>query len=79
MRVGFIYAYMDNRRWGNKYGGPIQPMTGTLIASLLPAGIEIEVINDNSPGDVDWSKDYDLLFISSIHSDFDRARSASRK
>jgi hypothetical protein len=77
MRVGFIYAYMDNRRWGNKYGGPIQPMTGTLIASLLPAGIEIEVINDNSPGDVDWRKDYDLLFISSIHSDFDRARQIS--
>src|ERR671925_1081027 len=77
MRVGIIFAYMDNRRKGRKYRGAIQPMTGTLIAALLPPDVEVEVINDNSPGEVDWSRDYDLLFISSIHSDFDRARQIS--
>ena len=77
MRVGVIFAYMDNRRAGQKYTGPIQPMTGTLIAALLPPHTEIEVVNDNSPDAVDWTRDYDLLFISSIHSDFDRARQIS--
>jgi radical SAM superfamily enzyme YgiQ (UPF0313 family) len=77
MRVGIVFAYMDNRRKGRKYRGSIQPMTGILIAALLPADIEIEVINDNSPEEVDWNRDYDLLFISSIHSDFDRARQIS--
>jgi hypothetical protein len=37
----------------------------------------VEVINDNSPGQIDWSRDYDLVFLSSIHSDFDRARQIS--
>ena len=78
MRVGVIFAYMDNRRRaGVKYSGPIQPMTGTLIAALLPPGVSVEVVNDNSPKEVDWNRDYDLLFISSIHSDFDRARQIS--
>jgi len=77
MRVGIIFAYMDNRRKGRKYQGAIQPMTGTLIAALLPPHVEVEVINDNSPDEVDWNRDYDLLFISSIHSDFDRARQIS--
>lgn len=78
MRVGFIFAYMDNRhRAGTKYRGPVQPMTGTLIAALLPPDVEIEVVNDNSPDEIDWTRDYDLLLISSIHSDFDRARQIS--
>ncbi len=78
MRVGFIFAYTDNRhRAGTKYRGPVQPMTGTLIAALLPPDVEIEIVNDNSPDDIDWSRDYDLLLISSIHSDFDRARQIS--
>src|SRR6185503_5347682 len=77
MRVGIVFAYTDNRRKGRKYRGSIQPMTGILIAALLPPDIEIEVINDNSPQEVDWNRDYDLLFISSIHSDFDRARQIS--
>jgi hypothetical protein len=78
MRVGFIFAYMDNRhRAGTKYNGPVQPNTGTLIAALLPPGIEIDIFNDNSPDEIDWSRDYDLLLISSIHSDFDRARQIS--
>jgi hypothetical protein len=78
MKVGIIFAYMDTRRRsGTRYRGPIQPMTGTLIAALLPPEVEVEVINDNSPDSVDWSRDYDLLFISSIHSDFDRAKQIS--
>jgi len=70
VRVGILFAYMDNRRSGVKYGGPTQPMTGTLIAGLLPPHIEIDVVNDNSPEEMDWRRDYDLLFISSIHSKF---------
>ena len=56
--------------------GVLQPQIGPLIASLLPDNIEIEVINElwESP---DWNRDYDLLFISSMHSDFDRARQIS--
>jgi len=77
MRVGIIYAYMDNRRQGKPYAGAVQPITGPLIAALLPPDVDVEVINDRSPGDVDWSRDYDLVFLSSIHSDFDRARQIS--
>ena len=78
MRVGFVFAYMDNRRRaGTRYRGPVQPVTGPLIAALMPPGVELEVVNDNSPDEVDFSRDYDLLLISSIHSDFDRARQIS--
>jgi hypothetical protein len=77
MRVGIVYAYTDNRRRGRKYSGSVQPMTGILIASLLPPEIDVEVINDSSPEELNWQRDYDLLFISSIHSDFDRARQIS--
>ena len=77
MKVGIIFAYMDNRRRGKPYTGAVQPMTGTLIAALLPPDVDVEVINDNSPGGIDWSRDYDLVFLSSIHSDFDRARQIS--
>src|SRR6476620_1479279 len=77
MRVCFVFGYMDNRhRLGRKYDGPVQPMTGTLIAALLP-GLDVEVVHDNSPDEIDWNRSYDLLFISSIHSDFDRARQIS--
>jgi hypothetical protein len=69
---------MDNRhRLGRKYRGPVQPMTGTLIAALLSPDVDVDVVNDNSPGEIDWTRSYDLLFISSIHSDFDRARQIS--
>lgn len=77
MRVGIFYAYTDNRRRGQPYRGPIQPITGSLIAALLPPDAEVEVINDNSPGGIDWGRDYDLVFLSSIHSDFDLARQIS--
>ena len=62
MRIGIFFAYMDNRRRGKPYAGPIQPITGTLIAALLPPGVEVEVINDNSPGfgnlGQTWSKPF---------------------
>ena len=54
----------------------LQPQAGPLIAALLPPGVEVDVINDTWE-DPDWRRDYDLLFISCLHSDFDRARQIS--
>jgi hypothetical protein len=51
----------------------MQPAIGPLIGGLLPRDIDIEVTNETWE-DPNWSRDYDLLFISSLHSDFDRAR-----
>jgi radical SAM family protein len=76
MRVGIIFVYVDFHRKGRHHRGVLQPQIGPLIAALLPADIEIDVINDTWE-DPDWTKDYDLLFISSLHSDFDRARQIS--
>jgi hypothetical protein len=73
VRVGVISVYMDYRRKGEKARGLPQPAVGPLIAGLLPRDIEIKVTNETWE-DADWSRDYDLLFISSLHSDFDRAR-----
>ncbi len=77
MKIGIVFACTDNRRVGKKYNGAVQPVTDALIAALLPLTVDIEVINENSPHDLDWSQDFDLPFISSIHSDFDRARQIS--
>lgn len=76
MRVGIIVAYMDYHRKGRHHRGVLQPQIGPLIAALLPPGIEVEVANDTWE-DPDWTRDYDLLFISSMHSDFDRAKQIS--
>jgi len=54
----------------------LQPQVGPLIAALLPRSVEVEVVND-AWTDPDWNRDYDLLFISCLHSDFDRARQIS--
>ena len=54
----------------------MQPGIGPLIAGLLPRDIEIEIVNETWR-DPDWSRNYDLLFLSSLHSDFDRARQIS--
>ncbi len=67
---------MDYYRKGKKNRGAIQPMVGAYIAGLLPPNIEVQVINETWE-DPDWNQDYDLLFISSLHSDFDRARQIS--
>jgi hypothetical protein len=54
----------------------MQPQIGPLIAGLLPQDIDIEVINETWE-EPDWERHYDLLFISGVHSDFDRARQIS--
>jgi len=67
---------MDYYRKGRKNRGIIQPMVGAYISGLLPKDIEVQIINETWE-EPDWNQDYDLLFISSLHSDFDRARQVS--
>ncbi|MET0218296.1 MAG: radical SAM protein [Burkholderiales bacterium] len=76
MRVGIIFVYVDYHRRGRKNRVSMQPQIGPLIAGLLPRDIEIDVVNETWE-DPDWSRDYDLLFLSCMHSDFDRARQIS--
>ena len=76
MRVGIIFVFVDYHRNGAHHRGFLQPQIGPLIAALLPDDIDLEVINDTWE-DPDWERDYDLLFISGMHSDFDRARQIS--
>jgi hypothetical protein len=76
MRVGIISVFVDYHRRGRKNRLAMQPGIGPLLAGLLPRGVEVELINETWR-DPDWSRDYDLLFISSLHSDFDRARQLS--
>lgn len=76
MRIGIISVYVDSDRRGRPHRGILQPQIGPLIAALLPPGAEVEVIND-AWRDPDWSRSYDLLFLSCLHSDFDRARMIS--
>ena len=73
MRVGIISVFVDYHRRGRKNRLAMQPGIGPLLAGLLPRDVEVEVVNETWR-DPDWSRDYDLLFISSLHSDFDRAR-----
>jgi len=54
----------------------MQPGIGPLLGGLLPRGAEVELVNETWR-DPDWSRHYDLLFLSSLHSDFDRARQIS--
>lgn len=54
----------------------MQPGIGPLIGGLLPRDVEIDLVNETWRGP-DWKRDYDLLFISALHSDFDRARQIS--
>jgi len=76
MRVAIISVFVDYHRRGRKNPHSLQPQIGPLLAALLPRGIEIEVINETSQ-DLDWTRDYDLIFLSSMHSDMDRARQIS--
>ena len=76
MRVGIISVYVDYHRRGRKNRLAMQPGIGPLLAGLLPRDVEIEVINETWR-DPDWSRDYDLVLLSSLHSDFDRARAIS--
>src|SRR5690349_1620283 len=76
MRVGIIAIHVDCFRRGDHHRGIMQPQIGPLIASLLPPDVEVEIVNDTWR-DPNWTRDYDLLFISSLHPDFDRARQVS--
>ncbi|MCC7327586.1 MAG: hypothetical protein IT521_12375 [Burkholderiales bacterium] len=76
MRIGIVSVFVDYHRRGRKNRYSLQPQIGPLLAGLLPRDIEIEIVNETSH-DLDWKRDYDLLFISSLHSDMDRARQIS--
>ncbi|HSN39686.1 MAG TPA: hypothetical protein VLT92_05775 [Burkholderiales bacterium] len=76
MRVGIISVFTDYHRRGAHHRGVLQPQIGPLIAALLPPDVKIEIVNDTW-GDPDWTRGYDLLFLSCLHSDFDRARQIS--
>ncbi|HKA39763.1 MAG TPA: radical SAM protein [Burkholderiales bacterium] len=76
MKIGIISVYVDYHRRGRKNRLAMQPGIGPLLAGLLPRGDEVEIINETWR-DPDWRRDYDLLFISSLHPDFDRARQVS--
>ena len=76
MRVGIISVFVDYHRRGKKLLHSLQPQIGPLLAGLLPRSIEIEIINETSQ-DIDWKRDYDLIFISALHPDMDRARQIS--
>ena len=76
MRVGIISVYVDYHRRGRKNRLAMQPGIGPLLAGLLPRDVEVEVVNETWR-DPDWSRDYDLVLLSSLHSDFDRARAIS--
>lgn len=73
MRVGIMSVFVDHHRRGRHYRGLLQPQVAPLIAALLPDDVECEIVND-AWTDPDWSRDYDLLFLSCLHSDFDRTR-----
>ena len=73
MRVAIISVFVDYQRRGRHHRGVLQPQVGPLIAALLPPDAEIDIVNDVWD-DPDWSRDYDLVFLSALHSDFDRAR-----
>jgi hypothetical protein len=77
MRVAIVSVFVDYHRRGRKNRLSLQPQIGPLIAALLPPGVDIDIWNETFD-DVDWSRDYDLVFISALHSDFDRARQVSR-
>ncbi len=76
MRVGIIFVYVDYHRRGRKNRLSMQPQVGALIAGLLPDDADIEIINETVE-EPDWNRHYDLLFLSCMHSDFDRARQIS--
>jgi len=76
LRVGIVSVFVDYHRRGNHHRGAVQPQIGPLIAALLPGDVEVEIVNDTWV-DPDWGRDYDLLFIACLNSDFDRARQIS--
>lgn len=76
MKVAIISVFVDYHRRGAHHRGGLQPQIGPLIAGLLPDWCDVEIINDTWD-DPDWSKSYDLVFLSCVHADWDRARQIS--
>lgn len=76
MRVAVISVFTDYHRKGAHHRGALQPQIGPLIAALLPDEADVHLVNDTWT-DPDWSRSYDLVFLSAMHSDFDRARQIS--
>ncbi len=76
MRVAVISVFVDYHRRGRHHRGGLQPQIGPLVAALLPDWCEVEIVNDTWD-DPDWSRRYDLVFLSCVHADFDRARQIS--
>ncbi|GIX23192.1 MAG: B12-binding domain-containing radical SAM protein [Caldimonas sp.] len=76
MRVAIISVFTDYHRKGRHHRGGLQPQIGPLIAGLLPDWCDVEIVNDTWD-DPDWSKTYDLVFLSCVHADWDRARQIS--
>ncbi len=76
MRVAIISVFVDYHRRGAHHRGVLQPQVGPLIAALLPDSADIDIVNDTWV-DPDWSKSYDLVFLSCMHAEFDRARQIS--
>jgi len=73
MRVAIISVFVDYHRRGAHHRGVLQPQIGPLIAALLPDSADVDIVNDTWV-DPDWSRDYDLVFLSCMHAEFDRAR-----
>ena len=73
MRVAIISVFTDYHRRGRAHRGALQPQIGPLIAALLPDSATVTIVNDTWD-DPDWNASYDLVFLSCMHSDFDRAR-----
>jgi radical SAM superfamily enzyme YgiQ (UPF0313 family) len=73
MRVAIISVFVDYHRRGAHHRGALQPQVGPLIAALLPDSADIDIVNDTWT-DPDWSRHYDLVFLSCMHAEFDRAR-----
>ena len=73
MRVAIISVFVDYHRRGAHHRGVLQPQVGPLIAALLPDSADIDIVNDTWT-DPDWSRSYDLVFLSCMHAEFDRAR-----
>ncbi|MBI4986184.1 MAG: radical SAM protein, partial [Rhodocyclales bacterium] len=76
MKVGIFFVYRDYHRRGRRNRMSMQPQIGPMLAGLLPDAAEIEIVNETWD-EPDWSRSYDLVFISAMHSDFDRARQVS--
>src|SRR4029453_15998115 len=76
IKVGIISVFVDYHRRGQHKRGLLQPQAAPLTAGCLPLDADIEIVND-SWEDPDFSKRYDLLLISTLHPDFDRARQLS--